>query len=170
MKAEDLTMLALRVVAVIIGAYACVDLSQIAFLVAGMHVSTVKVSGIFAAWWSVPMIVALLLWWLAPRLARLACRGKISGTDFSSLNIERLTHGAFVVVGVCVFLYGLADLARLGFGMLTAKLSISLFPWNYFTEYALRCIFGIVLILGGRGLSRVLLHLRTAGREHEPSS
>ncbi|MGH8428403.1 MAG: hypothetical protein ACRES7_10560 [Gammaproteobacteria bacterium] len=174
MKAEQLTTLALRVAAVIIAAYACVDLTNVVyFLIAGLHnmdsnyALPIVVGGYAVLLWSIPIITALLLWWLAPRLARLASRGTSPSVDLSSMDIERLTHGAFVVVGVWILIFGVIDLVSTGaFALMTAanpKWAGEPFAWNSFATYVLRCLFGTALILGGRNLSRLLLHLRTAG-------
>ena len=172
MKSEQLMMLALRVVAVIIAAYAFADVTNIVGLLLVGHnwissraIMMASLGKATAVLWSIPMIVALLLWWLAPRLSRLACHGTDRDLNLPGLDIERLTHAAFVVVGVWVLLFGVADLGRIVIAMLHAQLSTRLLPWGSFAEYSLRCLFGLVLIVGGRNLSRFLLHLRMAGTE-----
>lgn len=170
MKSEQLMTLALRVVAVIIAAYACVDLSNIVgFLLIGHNWQSsqavdLSVLGRDAAMiWSIPIIVVVLLWWLAPRLARLACLGTDRERDLPRLDIERLAHAAFVVVGFWVVVFGLIGLA----GIVVGKLQFSggPFGWDSFMTYALRCVFGLAVIAGGRNLSRFLLRLRTVGTE-----
>lgn len=177
-NAEQLMTLALRVVAVIIGVYACVDLSQMVFFVTGyltgMHISASDTSGTVVALWSVPMIVALLLWWMAPRLAHLACGRRDPKVDMSGLDVGRLTHGAFVVVGVWILVFGVIDLASMGFNALWVatepKVTSGPFQWPYFAANVLRCLFGAGLIVGARNLSTFLLRLRTAGTESRSSS
>lgn len=56
------------------------------------------------------MIVALLLWWLAPQLA---LRGADPSVDLSGGGIERLTHAAFVVVGVWILVFEIINLAKI---------------------------------------------------------
>ena len=177
MKSEQLMTLALRVVAVVIAAYACADLANIvAFLLPMFH--WMKPGDMELAFlgenavvlWSIPIIVAVLLWWSAPMLARLACGRSGPEMNLSGLNVEGLTHGAFIVVGVWVLIFGVIDLARIGVNELQAVAEPKtwvghFFPWGYFTEYVLRCLIGLGLIVGGRRLSRMLLHLRTAGTE-----
>ena len=182
MKTHELMTLALRVVAVIIGAYACVDLSNIVTFLIDLHVYPkvipidsvlTSLGGYAVILWSIPMIVALLLWWLAPRLARLASRGADQGADqnveLSGVDVEWLTHGAFVVVGVWILIFGAIGLLRIGVDAWSvaanSKWGGAPFPWDYFAAYVLRCLFGLVLIIGGRELSRMLLRLRTAGTE-----
>lgn len=176
MKSNYLITLALRVVAVIIGAYACADLvNVVSFLILGFHwmkstnSGLASIGGYAVILWSIPMIVALLLWWLAPRLARLASRGADSSVDLSGMDVERLTHGAFVVVGVWILVFGVINLAGIGVNELSiatnAKWGGAPFPWGNFAAYVLRCLIGAVLILGGRSLSRFFLHLRTVGTE-----
>lgn len=112
--------LALRVVAVIIAAYACADLSYVPAFVLHLPTTTtadaanaISIFGKYAVvLWSIPMIVALLLWWLAPRLARLALRGADPSVDLSGVGIERLTHAAFVIVGVWILVFDIIGLAR----------------------------------------------------------
>lgn len=172
MKSENLMTLALRVVAVIIAAYACADISNIAaFLLVGQkwmsaQPTALSVLGRDAAFiWSIPVIVAVLLWYLAPRIARFACRGMSRDVGFQGLDINQLTHAAFVVMGLGIFLSGFWNLIRLCIDVLPLGASGVEFPWNYGIEYVLRSLFGFVLIVGGRGLSRMLLRLRTAGTE-----
>jgi len=170
MKSEQLMTLALQVVAIIIAAYACVDISNVVgFLLVGhqwMSSRAVEVSVLgrqAAMLWSIPIIVAVLLWWLAPRLARLACRRTERVLDFPELDIERLTHAAFVVVGFWVAVFGLIGLVRIGVNQL--QWAGGPFSWSEFAAYMLRCVFGLAVVTGGRNLSRFLLRLRTAGAE-----
>lgn len=176
MKTEQLTTLALRVVAIIIMAYAFMDLTNIvAFLLLGLHWMRSRDAALAAVGeyavilWSIPIVMALLLWWLAPSLARLACGGTGSEVNALGADIERLTHGAFIVVGVWILVFGFINLVRIGVNELqitsNPKMWGNLFPWGQFAAYVLRCLFGLVLILGGRNLSRFLLHLRTVGTE-----
>ena len=175
MKSEQLMALALRIVAVIIAAYAFVDLTNMAgFLLLGIHAIQLNITTSTPfelktlGWdalvlWAIPMITAVMLWWLAPRLAKLACRKSDQAFNFAGLETERLTHAAFVLVGFWIAVSGLIGLAEIGVSEL--QLAGGTFAWGSFTTYGLRCVFGLAIVAGGRNLSRFLLHLRTAGAE-----
>lgn len=179
MKSEQLMTLALRVVAVIIAAYACVDLTNVAgFLLMELHViqQNITTSATFdlksLGWdavimWAIPVITAVSLWWLAPRLAKLACRESDQVVNFSGFDMQRLAIAAFVLVGFWIAVFGLIGLVGIGVNELqmatNSQLAGGPFDWGDFATYLLRCLFGLAVAAGGHNLSRLLLRLRTAG-------
>ncbi len=162
---NDLMTLALRVVAVVIGAYAFVALANLANFLLFSQWSVTVLWAFVATMWSTPLIVALALWWLSPVLARLATRGLIAEIDCSGLSIGKLMHAAFIVMGVWIFLFSIAALVKYGLQISWHgnRAYIPSTAWAYLVAYGVRCVFGVGLVIGGGNLARFLLYLRTAG-------
>lgn len=155
-----------------LGAYAFADLTQLANFLLFPNLRATVLWGFIAIMWYVPLIVAVVLWWLSPVLARLACRGMSKDAGFPGLGIEKLTHAAFVVAGVWIVVFSIVALIQYGLQTLMHgdKDYVDPTMWTYLVAYGVRCLFGVVLVIGARRLARFLLYLRTAGTEHEPSS
>lgn len=165
MKPQVLTMLALRVVAVYIASRSFVYLAQIAVYlayppanVAGMLATTTT------SYWLVglggPLVVAIIIWFCAPRLARLAARSTATTKD-PGVDIQGLLTATLAAAGTIIFIAALPRLVAnilVLLGPATAPREMSMLVGSI-----LQCVLGIALAVGSGVTSRLLLWLRYAG-------
>lgn len=161
MKPQVLTMLALRVVAVFIAAKSFVFLAQSAVFLAfpPANAPHLPVSFLAVLWLVGPFFVAIILWWLAPHLARLAARG-VADEPVTRISVEALVGATFVAAGTLVFVTALP-------GLIGNAMRLSGPPGQFVLPMLIgsivQCSLGVVLVVGSRGLSRLLFRLRYAG-------
>jgi hypothetical protein len=153
--------LALRVLAVFVASQALVYLADAAvFLVmptqneVGMPFPVLAVISLLG-----PAIAAVVIWWGAPHLARLAARG-ISNVPIAELNAPSIVSATFVAAGTLIFMLALPALVGTTIRVFGAP---SLFVLASLVSSVLQCLLGVVLVFGSRVTSQLLLRLRYAG-------
>jgi hypothetical protein len=161
MKPQELMTLALRVLAVFIASRALIYLADaVVFYVApsqsftGLPLSVLAVVALLG-----PAVAAIVVWWCAPYLARLAARG-VTDAPITKLNGNVIVGATFVAVGMLIFILalpGLVSSAIRSFG----PPGLQVLPM--LVGGVLQCLLGIALVLGSRVMSRLLLRLRYAG-------
>lgn len=109
------------------------------------------------------LILAFLFWLYPGALARVAA-GRATHEFFeSSLPAAKLQYVAFSVVGIWFVLQGLVYLAY----EITHIIEFSFDPvpsdWSSLVASSTRVVFGIALVLGARGLTRILSAIRQVG-------
>lgn len=161
MKPQELVILALRVLAVFVASRALVYLADaVAFLVmptqneVGIPLSTFAVISLLG-----PAFAAIVIWWCAPFLAKLAARG-MNDVSIAPLNAQSAVNTAFVVAGTLIFVFAVPALVATAIRALGAP---SLFLVTSLISSTLQCVLGAVLVFGSRVTSQLLLRLRYAG-------
>lgn len=160
MKSQDLMTLALRMLAVFTASHALVYLADAAVFVVmptpnefGIPFSVLAVMSLLG-----PAFAAIVIWWGAPRLARLAARG-ISDVPVQ-LNAQSIVNATFVAAGTLIFVFALPALVATAIRVFGTP---SLFIVASLVSSVLQCVFGVVLIFGSRVTSQLLLRLRYVG-------
>ncbi|MBQ4854199.1 hypothetical protein IMW82_05880 [Rhodanobacter sp. B2A1Ga4] len=161
MKPQELMTLALRVLAVFVASQAFEYLADAAAFVVmpmqnevGMPFSIIAIISLFG-----PAFAAIVIWWCAPHLARLAARG-ISDEPVAHVNVQSVVNATFVAAGTLIFVFAFPALvatAIRAFGTPSLSIVASL------VSSVLRCLLGVVLVFGSRATSKLLLRLRYAG-------
>ncbi len=161
MKPQELMTLALRIVAVFIASRAIIYAADAAFFFvapsqsfSGLPLTVLVLLALVG-----PAIAAILVWWCAPFLARLAARG-ITDAPVTKLNAQALVGATFVAVGTLIFILALPGLVGnviRSFG----PPGVHVLPM--LAGSILQCVLGAVLALGAGVMSRLLLRLRYAG-------
>lgn len=163
MKIQDLATLALRILAIFIIAQGIMHVADIAKIWAfpAPQRADVPLVALSMAWLLAPLIIAGIIWLAAPALSRLATRGLADGpvVDF---NMQALVSAAFMVAGTLLFVVSLPILVGHIVSVFTMPGGLTLI---WLIAYALKCVFGLALMLGSRLLSRFLLRLRRIGVE-----
>jgi len=161
MKPQELMTLALRVLAVFIASRALVYLADAAVFVVvptqdqfGLSFPVLALISLLG-----PAIGAVVVWWCAPHLARLAAHG-IADVPVAALDQQSIVGAVFVAAGTLIFILavpGLVGSAIRAFG------APGLFVLPSLVASVVQCILGAVLVVGARVSSRLLLRLRYAG-------
>jgi hypothetical protein len=161
MKPQELTMLALRVVAVYIASSSFVYLAQ-----AGMFLAFPPAEGAsmptaaIAAFWLVgPLVIAIIIWSCAPYLGRLAARGVVND-QVTSINSQALVGATFAAAGTLIFVTALPSLVS---NVMRAFEPHSMFTLPMLVGTILQCVLGFGLVVGSGAASRFVLWLRYAG-------
>jgi hypothetical protein len=161
MKPQELMTLALRVLAVFIASRALVYLAEaVVFVVVpnqnqfGLSLPVIALISLLG-----PAIAAIVVWWCAPYLARLAARG-ITDLPVATLDQQSIVGAVFVAAGTLIFTLALPDLAG---SVIRAFGGPGLFVLPSLVASIVQCILGTALVLGARATSRLLLRLRYAG-------
>lgn len=106
------------------------------------------------------LVLAFLFWLYPGVLARMAA-GRSSHEVFeTSLPAAKLQHVAFSVVGAWFALQGLVYLAYEVVHLMQWAYGSTQPEWRAVAASSARVIFGIVLMLGARGLTRLIEHMR----------
>ncbi|WP_297918381.1 hypothetical protein [Metallibacterium sp.] len=162
MKPQALMTLALRVLAVFIASRGLVYLADATVYAVVPTQNQFGLPFLVNALISLlgPAIAAIVVWWCAPYLARLAARG-ITDVPVAALDQQSIVGAMFVAAGTLIFILALPGLVGnviLGFG---APGWLFALPW--LIASVVQCILGAVLVVGARVTSRLLLRLRYAG-------
>ena len=161
MKSQVLAMLGLRLLAVFLAAQSFVFLAQLAIYFV-FRPGGLPTPSFFVAFWLLgPAVAALILWWCAPFLARLACRG-IATESVIHVSTQALVGAAFVAAGTLMLVTSLPGLTAdvLRFYVPPHQL---LLP--ELIGKVLQCILGIGLVIGSGTASKLLLRLRYVGTQ-----
>ena len=161
MKPQELMTLALRVLAVFIASRALVYLADAAVFVIAPTQNQFDLPFSVLALISLlgPSIAALVVWWCAPYLARLAARG-ITDVPVAALDPQSIVGAVFVAAGTLIFILALPGLVGNAIRVFDAP---GLFVLPSLVTSVVQCILGAVLVMGARVTSRLLLRLRYAG-------
>jgi Tfp pilus assembly protein PilZ len=161
MKPQELMTLALRVLAVFIASRGLVYLADAAVFVVVPTQNQFGLSFPVLALISLlgPAIAAIVVWWCAPYLARLAARG-ITDVPVAALDQQSIVGAVFVAAGVLIFILALPGLVG---NVVRAFGAPGLFVLPSLVASVVQCILGAVLVVGARVTSRLLLRLRYAG-------
>lgn len=161
---QVLATLGLRVVAVFLAAQSFVFLAQAAIYFVFRPGGSPAPAFFVAFWLLGPFIAALLIWWGAPYLARLAARG-ISATNVTQVSSHALVGATLVAAGTLIFVTALP-------GLTTDVLRFYVPPQQLLLPEiigkALQCLLGIGLVVGSGTASKLLLRLRYAGTGADP--
>lgn len=161
MRANELTTLALRVVAVFVAAQAFAHLAD-AVLLWNMPVDSrpgPESIVLFLMLELAPCVAAVVIWALAPALGRLA-DGANSANELKLTDANTLVTAAFVVAGTVLFVVSLPGLISNLVNVLRPGGALAI---SALVGGALRCLLGVGLALGARRLGSWLLQLRYAG-------
>ena len=163
MKPQELMTLALRVLAVFIASRGLIYLADAAVyvVVPTQNQSSLPFPVLALISLLGPAIAAIIVWWCAPYLARLAARG-ITDVPVTALDRQSIVGAMFVAAGTLIFILALPGLVGnviLGFG------APGVFMLPSLIASVVQCILGAVLVVGARVTSRLLLRLRYAGTE-----
>jgi|SRR6185312_5962043 len=161
MKPQELTMLALRVVAVYIASNSFVYLAQAGVFLAfpPQDGPSMPTAAIAALWLIGPIAVAVVIWCSAPYLGRLAARG-ISNDQVASITPQALVGATFVAAGALIFVTALPSLVS---NVMRAFEPHVMFSLPILVGTILQCVLGIGLVVGSGAAPRFLLWLRYAG-------
>lgn len=161
MKPQVLAMLGLRVVAVFLAAESFVYLAQAAiyYLFRPIGMPNPPPSFFVVFWLLGPVVAALVLWWCAPHLARLAAHGVVAD-PVAQVGTQALVSATFVAAGTIIFVTALPSLAT---NVLQAYVPPHAFLLPVLVGNILQCLLGIGLVVGSGTASRLLLRLRYAG-------
>ncbi|TAL74804.1 MAG: hypothetical protein EPN56_09900 [Rhodanobacter sp.] len=161
MKPQELMTLALRVLAVFIASRAIVYLADAAVFAVAPDQNKVGLSFPVLALISLvgPAIAAIVVWWCAPYLARLAARG-ITDVPVAALDQQSIVGAVFVAAGTLIFILALPGLVG---SVIRAFGPPGSFALPSLVASVVQCILGVVLVVGARVTSRLLLRLRYAG-------
>ena len=160
MKPQELMTLALRVLAVFVASRALVYLADVAVFL------TMPIQNEFGIPYSIlivisllgPAFAAIIIWWFAPHLARLAARG--IGDVPVQVDAQSVVNATFVAAGTLIFVFALPAFvatAIRAFGTPSLSMFASL------VSSLLQCLLGVVLVFGSRLTWQLLLRLRYAG-------
>lgn len=160
MRPQELTTLALRVLAIFIASQAFLGLAQFAsFWLVPPENQNVTYTALSLVTLLAPTVVAILIWLLAPLISRFAARS-IPNDPIAGFHAQSAVSAAFVVAGTFIFIVALPNLVG----------SITLFfgpPAGFFLpnliQALFKCVLGVVLVVGSRTTSKFLLRLRYAG-------
>lgn len=161
MNPQELTMLALRVVAVYIASSSFVYLAQAGIFLAfpAADGASMPTAAIAALWLVGPLVVAILIWYCAPCLGRLAARGT-TNDQVTSISPQAMVGATFVAAGSLIVITALPELVA---NVMRAFEPHSMFTLPMFVGTILQCVLGIGLVVGSSATSRFLLRLRYAG-------
>lgn len=161
MKSQELMTLALRVLAVFIASQALVHLAEAAVFVIvpnqnqfGLSLPALALVSLLG-----PAIAAIIVWWCAPYLARLAARG-ITDLPVDTLDQQSIVGAVFVAAGTLIFTLALPGLVS---SVIRAFGPPGLFVLPALVASAVQCILGAFLVVGAGTTSRLLLRLRYTG-------
>jgi len=161
MKPQELMTLSLRVLAVFIASRALIYLADAAVFVVvptqnqfGMSFPVLALISLLG-----PAIAAIVVWWCAPYLARLAARG-ITDAPVAVLDQQSIVGAVFVAAGTLIFILALPGLVS---NVVRAFGAPVLFVLPSLVASVVQCILGAVLVVGARVTSGLLLRLRYAG-------
>ncbi|HET8554750.1 MAG TPA: hypothetical protein VFL78_07995 [Rhodanobacteraceae bacterium] len=162
MQTRSLSIVLLRVVAVLVVAQGMEGVAQLGvFVLRDTHAPLPDFSFwlLLALLW--PLAVGIVLWLIAPGLSIMAIKRLPPSLDTERTTAQGLAHVAFVVVGTWLLVNAIPGLV-----MACVQMSAP-FPrpdgYSLVIELALRCIFGLGLIVGSRWMADVLLRLRYMG-------
>lgn len=161
MKPQALMMLVLRVVAVFLAAQSFMYLAQFAvyYLFRPVSMPSPPPSFFVAFWLLGPLVAALVLWWCAPYLARVAAGG-VAPEPVAYVSAHALVGATFVAAGALIFVTALPSLATT---LLRAYMPPHGFLVPVLVGDILQCLLGIGLVVGAGTASKLLLRLRYAG-------
>ena len=161
MKPQELMTLALRILAVFIASQGLVYLADAAVFAVVPTQNQFGLPFLVNVLISLlgPAIAAIVVWWCAPYLARLAARG-VTDVPVAALDQQSIVGAMFVAAGTLMFILalpGLVGTVILGFG------APGVFVLPQLIAGVVQCILGAVLVVGARVTSRLLLRLRYVG-------
>ena len=161
MKPQELTMLALRVVAVYIASSSFVYLAQAGIFLAFPPAdgASMPTAAIAALWLVGPLVIAVIIWSCAPYLGRLASRG-VAGDQVTSINSRALVGATFAAAGTLIFVTALPSLVS---NAMRAFELPGMFALPMLAGTIFQCVLGFGLVVGSRAASRFVLWLRYAG-------
>lgn len=155
------TVVALRVLAVFIAAWGVAHLATLASWIINPSAldKGFPLMTLAACWLVGPAVVAVVLWLIAPWLARQILRD-IETKPSPSLDIEPMVSAAFVVAGVFIFVTALPAFTGYLLSVLESPDQVAM---KWLAVDGLRCLLGIALVVGARSTARFCLWLRSAG-------
>lgn len=162
MKTHDLTVLIIRLVAVYIALQGIMYIAQAASMWSG----GVSVYGEMPIWFIgltvlSPLILGILLWFMASVMARQAVRGLAESMEVGGLSLQGLTAAAFSVFGVVLLIMVFPGfIVSLLHYFLSDEPSVDV-PW--LVARAFQCVVAVGLIVGSGMVARILFRLRYAG-------
>jgi len=159
-QSKDLATLGLRLLAIYIALYGIVTLAEfVPFWWRQDEVGSLPIliaTGIVCG----PIVVASLVWVLAPKLAYFATLGLPSKMEFGQLDAEALTASAFIVSGVLILLFNIPSLIS---AIIQVASASKPFEFTWLLSSSFKCVLAVGLVIGARVVARFLLWLRTAG-------
>ena len=161
MKPQELMTLALRVLAVFIASRGLVYLADatVYAVVPTQNQSGLPFPVLILISLLGPAITAIVVWWCAPYLARLAARG-MTDVPVAALDQQSIVGAMLVAAGALMFILALPALVAnviVGFG------EPGVFVLPSLIASVVQSVIGAVLVVGARGTSRLLLRLRYVG-------
>lgn len=116
-----------------------------------------------------PVLLPVLLWLCAGQLASLILPQRTSLPESKPMNLAAWYNVAFTGAGLLVLLNALPEFMRLLLDIWLQRLEFQELASSQIAAVAgrlLQCLLGLFVLLGSRGLSRVVLRLRTAKLQH----
>jgi|GEM_PF-3186084 len=161
MKPQELTMLALRVVAVYIASSSFVYLAQAGIFLAFPPAdgASMPTAAIAAFWLAGPLVIAVIIWCYAPQLGRLAARGSTNDRA-TSITPKALVGATFASAGTLIFVTAMPSLFS---NVMRAFEPHGMFTLPMLVGAILQCVLGFGLVVGSGAASRFVLWLRYAG-------
>lgn len=156
MKASDLAQLAVRIVAVFVVMQGLLVVAAVVPAIPDVEiVTTIALVGL-----ALPMVAGVILWFVAPRVGRLAVSEPESVVEISGISLYSLTASAFVVVGVILFVTSVPVLLT---SIIKAFINPELFSASWAVGSLIKVIFSIGLLLRSDFLAILLLKIKMAG-------
>lgn len=164
MDAKLLAKIALRVVAVFMIAMGIMALPQIAGMNDPSRASFSALTLIIVLMEAGPVLVGIVLWFLAPILADWMVGDAQPPATAGALDAQTLQAIAFATVGLVVTIQAGAYIAGIGVTAMTSPNDFQVFLHSYvFAAQIIKLVLGLALLVGARAFSRLLLRLREFG-------
>lgn len=158
MHPRDLALTGFRIVAVYVGIQGFVYLARLGLLIADQSEPSAINPGVLVS--LAPVIIAILLWFLAPRLSAMASAESAAAGHHAELSANDLTRCGLIVVGMFVIVTTLPTLL--------AQLSTLADPNNTLQPALIlttagQCLFAVAIVIGADRISRLAMRLKRAG-------